>query len=221
MFLDKNCVGYAYQEVKLMAHAKRTIPELPTEAYQFAETHHLGSPLKMYRAHFTAGLGCLLAILGLVVALVPLGGFFYDDYTFPPMLLQVTGYCVIVFLLIACIMLFPGFLARKVRVYLCSNGLIYIHTKPSKRKVVFWEQITQVESPSLKVSSHHPSPVWIAMDLLFGGGEADGLNRGNASRFDYCIVHLEDGSKISFSQAITNLSGLARDIRGHLRRPGA
>jgi hypothetical protein len=69
--------------------------------------------------------------------------------------------------------------------------------------------------------SHYPSSVRIAMDLLFGGGEADGLNRGGASSFDYCIVHLDDGSKISFSQAITNLSGLAKDIRGHLRRPGA
>jgi hypothetical protein len=206
--------------MKLMAHAKRNTSELSVEAYQFAELHHLGSPLKMYRAHVTNGLGCVLAILGLAVALVPLGGFFYDDYTFTPMLLQVTGYCVVVFLLIAFLMLFPVFLTRKVRVYLCSNGLIYIRNKPSKRKVVFWEQITGVESPSLTVS-HCPSSVRIALDLLFGGGEADGLNRGGASRFDYCIVHLEDGSKISFSQAITNLSGLAKDIRGHLRRPGA
>ncbi|HEX9135175.1 MAG TPA: DUF6585 family protein [Ktedonobacteraceae bacterium] len=203
-----------------MAHEKSNKPEHSIEAYQFAEIHHLGTPLKTYRAHFTDGLGCTLTTLGLVVALVPLGGFFYDDYTLPPMLLQVTGYCVLAFLLIAFILLLPGFLTRKVRVYLCSNGLIYIRTKPSKRKVVFWEQVTQVESPSLKVS-HRPSPVRIALDLLFGGGEADGLNRGNASRFDYCIVHLADGSKISFSQAITNLSGLAKDIRGHLRRPGA
>jgi len=203
-----------------MANVKRNTPELPAEAYLFAGTHHLGSPLKMYRAHFTDGLGCILAILGLVVALVPLGGFLYDDYTLTPKLLQVTGFCTVVFLLIAFIMLFPGFLTRKVRVYLCSNGLIYIRKKPEKRKVVFWEQVTQVESPSLKVS-HHPSSVRIAMDLLFGGGEADGLNRGGASSFDYCIVHLDDGSKISFSQAITNLSGLAKDIRGHLGRPGA
>lgn len=202
-----------------MAHVRRNTPELPTEAYLFAETHYLGSPLKMYRAHFTDGLGCILAILGLVVALVPLGAFLYDDYTLTPMLVQVTGFCVVVFLLIAFIMLFPGFLTRKVRVYLCSNGLIYIRNKPSKRKVVFWEQVTQVESPSLK-ASHHPSSVRMAMDLLFGGGEADGLNRGSASRFDYCIVHLDDRSKISFSQAITNLSGLAKDIRGHLRRSG-
>jgi hypothetical protein len=220
MFLGNNCVGYLPQEVKLMTHGKRNTPELPTEAYQLAETHHLGSPLKMYRAHFTDGLGCLLAILGLVVALVPLGGFFYEDYTLTPMLLQVTGYCVVVFLLIAFIMLFPGFLTRQVRVYLCSNGLIYIRTKAAKRRVVFWEQVTEVESPSFKVSDRH-SPVRIALELLFGGGEADGLNRGNASRFDYCIVHLTDGSKFGFSQAITNLSGLAKDIRGHLRRPGA
>jgi hypothetical protein len=136
------------------------------------------------------------------------------------MIVQVTGYCVVVFLLIACIMLFPGFLTRKVRVYLCSDGLIYIRKKPSQRRVVFWEQVTQVESPSIKVS-HHPSSLRIALDLLFGGGEADGLHRGGASNFDYCIVHLRDGSKISFSQAITNLSGLAKDIRGHLRSPGA
>ena len=84
-----------------MAHGKRNTPELPTEAYQFAEIHHLGSPLKMFRAHVTDGLGCILAILGVVVALVPLGGFFYEDYTFTPMLLQVTGYSVGVFLLIA------------------------------------------------------------------------------------------------------------------------
>jgi hypothetical protein len=203
-----------------MAHVKRNTPELPTEAYQFAETHHLGSPLKMYRAHFTDGLGCILAILGFVVALVPLGGFFYDDYTFTPMLLQVTGYCVVVFLLIAFIMLFPGYLARQVRVYLCANGLIYIYRKTSKRRVVFWNQITQVESPSFIGSRRH-SAVWIAVDLLLGPTQPGGLGLGGGSRFDYCIVHLEDGSKISFSQAITNLSGLAKDIRGHLRRPGA
>ncbi len=203
-----------------MAYGKRNTPELPTEAYHFAEIHHLGSQWKMYRAHFTDGLGCILAILGLVVALIPLGGFLYNDGTFPPLLLQVTGYCVVAFLLIASTLLFPGFLARKVRVYLCSNGLIYIRNEPSKRRVVFWEQVTQVESPSIKVS-RRPSPVRIAMDLLFGGGEADGLKRGGASNFDYCVVHLEDGSKISFSQAIPNLSGLAKDIRGHLGRPGA
>jgi hypothetical protein len=55
-----------------VAHVKKNTPELPTEAYQFAEIHHLGLPLKMYTAHFTDGLGCILTILGFVVALVPL-----------------------------------------------------------------------------------------------------------------------------------------------------
>src|SRR5258708_2512871 len=36
--------------------------------------------------------------------------------------------------------------------------------------------------------------------------------------FFYCILHLKDGSRIAFSQAITNLLGLEKDIRGHLRR---
>jgi len=64
-----------------MAHQKRHIPELPAEAYQLAEMYHLGQPLKLHRANFTDGLGCILAILGFVVALVPLGGFLYEDYT--------------------------------------------------------------------------------------------------------------------------------------------
>ena len=36
-----------------MACGKKNTPRLPTEAYQLDETHHLGSPLNMYRAHFT------------------------------------------------------------------------------------------------------------------------------------------------------------------------
>ncbi len=52
-----------------MAHQKRNAPELPAEAYQLAEMYHLGQPLKLYRANFTNGLGCVLAILGFVVAL--------------------------------------------------------------------------------------------------------------------------------------------------------
>ena len=74
-----------------MAHRKRNAPELPAEGYQLAEMYRLGQPLKLYRANFTNGLGCVLAILGFVVALVPLGGFLYEDFTFTPTLLQVTG----------------------------------------------------------------------------------------------------------------------------------
>ncbi len=200
-----------------MAHVKRNKPKLPAEAYQFAEIHHLGSALKMYRADFTDGPGCLLAIPGFVVALVLLAFFFLGDFTFTPALLQVTGDLVGVFLLIAFIMLFPGFVTRQVRLYLCTNGLIYIRKKASKRRVVFWNQITQVESPSFTGSRRH-STVWIAVDLLLGPTQPGPLGLGGGSRFDYCIVHLEDGSKISFSQAITNLSGLATDIRRHLKR---
>ena len=102
--------------MRKIAQQKRHTPELPVEAYQLAETYRLGQPLHLYRANFTNGLGCVLAIIGFVVVLVPLGGFLYEDFTFTPTLLQVTGYSVVVFLLIAFIMLLPGFLTRNVRV---------------------------------------------------------------------------------------------------------
>ena len=44
-----------------MAQQKRNAPKLPAEAYQLAEMYHLGQPLKLYRANFTNGLGCVLA----------------------------------------------------------------------------------------------------------------------------------------------------------------
>ncbi len=205
-----------------MAHQKRNAPELPAEAYQLAEMYHLGQPLKLYRANFTDGLGCVLAILGFVVALVPLGGFLIEDFTFTPTLLQVTGYSVVVFLLIAFIMLLPGFLTRNVRVYICANGLVYMYRKASPRRVVFWEQIVEVEGPPRTTSlrGRRPSLVWISLDLLFGPGTGITSRRGirSSAMHFYCVLHLKDGSRITFSQAITNLPGLEEDIRGHLRR---
>jgi hypothetical protein len=205
-----------------MAQQKRNAPELPAEAYQLAEMYRLGQPLKLYRANFTNGLGCVLATIAFVVALVPLGGFLYEDYTFTPTLLQVTGYSVIVFLLIAFIMLLPGFLTRNVRVYICANGLVYMYRKASPRRVVFWEQIAEVEGPPKTASlrGRRPSLVWISLDLLLGPGTGVLGRRGirSSAIFFYCILHLKDGSRIAFSQAITNLPGLEDDIRSHLRR---
>ena len=65
-----------------------------------------------------------------------------------------------------------------------------------------------------------PSLVWISLDLLFGPGTGIMGRRGirSSAIFFYCILHLKDGSRIAFSQAITNLPGLEDDIRGHLRR---
>ncbi len=65
-----------------------------------------------------------------------------------------------------------------------------------------------------------PSLVWISLDLLFGPGTGVLGRRGiRATAIPiYCILHLKDGSRIAFSQAITNLPGLEEDIRGHLRR---
>ena len=205
-----------------MAQQKRNAPELPAEAYQLAEMYHLGQPLKLYRANFTDGLGCILAILGFVVALVPLGGFLSEDFTFTPTLLQVTGYSVIVFLLIAFIMLLPGYLTRNVRVYICANGLVYMYRKASPRRVVFWEQIAEVEGPPRTTSlrGRRPSLVWISLDLLFGPGTGITSRRGirSSAMHFYCVLHLKDGSSITFSQAITNLPGLEEDIRTHLQR---
>src|SRR6266851_2772292 len=205
-----------------MVQQKRNAPELPVEAYQLAEMYHLGQPLKLHRAKFTDGLGCILAILGFVVALVPLGGFLYEDFTFTPTLLQVTGYSVVVFLLIAFIMLLPGYLTLNVRVYICANGVVYMYRKASPRRVVFWEQIAEVEGPPRATSlrGRRPSLVWISLDLLFGPGTGVLGRRGiRATAIPiYCVLHLKDGSRIAFSQAITNLPGLEEDIRGHLRR---
>jgi hypothetical protein len=205
-----------------MAQQQRNTPELPTEAYQLSEMYRLGQPLKLYRANFTNGLGCVLAILGFVVALVPLGGFLYEDFTFTPTLLQVTAYSVVVFLLIAFILLLPGFLTRNVRVYICTNGLVYIYRKASNTRVVYWEQIAEVEGPprTTSLSGRRPSLLWISLDLLFGPGTWMTSRRGirSSAMHFYCVLHLKDGSRITFSQAITKLPGLEDDIRAHLRR---
>ncbi len=205
-----------------MARQKRNAPELPAEAYQLAEMYRLGQPLKLHKANFTDGLGCILAILGFVVALVPLGGFLIEDFTLTPTLLQVTGYSVVVFLLIAFIMLLPGFLTRNVRVYICANGLVYMYRKASPRRVVYWEQIAEVEGPpgTTSLRGQRPSLIWISLDLVFGPGTGVLGRRGiRATAIPiYCVLHLKDGSKVAFSQAITNLPGLEDDIRGHVRK---
>ncbi len=160
--------------MRKLAHPKGHTPELPAEAYQLAEMYHLGQPLKLHRANFTDGLGCILAILGFVVALVPLGGFLYEDYTFTPTLLQVTGYSVVVFLLIAFIMLLPGFLTRNVRVYICANGLVYIYRKASPRRVVFWEQIAEVEGRPKTTSRLGGAPLWSGLAWISCSGRVPG-----------------------------------------------
>lgn len=103
-----------------------------------------------------------------------------------------------------------------------TNGLVYIYRKASNTRVVFWEQIAEVEGPpgTTSLRGRRPSLIWISLDLLFGPGTWITSRRGirsSAIHF-YCILHLKDGSRIAFSQAITNLPGLEDDIRAHLRR---
>ena len=205
-----------------MARSSRKKPELPPAAYRLAEMHHLGQPLTMYRtARLTEGLGCVLTIIGFVCAMpllaALLGPSLSIDPSSAPTLFQVARYSVALFLLIAFLMVLPRFLTRNVRVYVCTNGLISLSRKVSKREVIFWEDISSVEGPT-----HSLSPLSSRRSLfaaiLFSRVTDPGysLNGGRASH-SYCMLHLLDGSTIAFSQAITNLGPLEQDIRKHLR----
>src|SRR5260370_20499407 len=97
-----------------------------------------------------------------------------------------------------------------------------MYRKASPRSVVIWEQIAEVEGPpkTTTLRGRRPSLVWISLDLLFGPGTGIMGRRGirSSAMHFYCVLHLKDGSSITFSQAITNLPALEEDIRGHLRR---
>jgi hypothetical protein len=120
---------------------------LPPEAYQLAETYHLGKPTAMYDTDFKSQLNTLLSVSGCVLTfffpfVLCKNNFKFDFHSL--LFYGIAIGCV----LVACLFIFivtivPRIPSRDVRVYVCTDGLIY--KKQQDVEVVRWDDIERID----------------------------------------------------------------------------
>lgn len=120
---------------------------LPPEAYQLAETYHLGKPTAMYDTDFKFQLNILSSIIGCMLALSIPFVLCTNSFKFDTRSLLLYG------IMIGCILfaglcifiatIVPRIPSRDFYVYMCTDGMVY--KKQQDVEVIRWNEIERLD----------------------------------------------------------------------------
>ena len=120
---------------------------LPPEAYQLAETYHLGKPTAMYDTDFKSQVSILSSIIGCMLVLSIPFMLCTSNFKFDTRSLLLYGIIIgcILFagLFIFIVTIVPRIISRNVYIYVCTDGLVY--KKQHDVEVVRWDDIERVD----------------------------------------------------------------------------
>lgn len=160
------------------------VKTLPIEAYQLAETYQLGEPVAMYKAVFQLPYARITWPIAFLIS-IPLGClliFLASQFNFSPVIaLYTTG----IFLLLSLFLLnfFPYYSARKIKVYLCAAGLIYLGKH--NIEAIHWDQIEKV---------------WY---------DESGIRLWDK----FCTIYLKNGAQLTFNPYLQRRPNMGRKIQ--------
>jgi hypothetical protein len=122
--------------------------DFPVEAYNLAETHALGKPTRVYETDFKFQVKTVLVIGGFLLLLCLSMALCSTSFSFTPKNLELDGImigCAILGSIVGgAFLLIPRFRGRNVRVYVYTEGLIYLQEHSTT--AIRWEQIERIQT---------------------------------------------------------------------------
>lgn len=182
--LEKQKQPYPYKE-PMMTTPEYTKPSLPEEAFQLGRKYQLGEPQEQYGTESKFFAGCIiLVVLGIIGPVIAAGG-----------LRSSQGIVAIVIVLLVFSFAFlSAFLQRKWRVYVYTDGFVYI--KGRVVQALRWNEIELVREVRYRIKvTYYPG-----------------------ARKSMWIIRSKQGRAIVFGNELSSVRELMRTIETHVEK---
>jgi hypothetical protein len=116
--------------------------QLPEDAHQLATQYELGEPIRIYRTNVQKRLKLRALIMTFIcLPVIAILGF-ESINSFGKIVWQLFALLTLCILLAGCIIVLPVAFARRIKVYICTNGFIYIDKVTT---VARWGEVMPIE----------------------------------------------------------------------------
>lgn len=157
--------------------------DLPEEAFQLGKTYQLGKPQEQYKSEFAFFAGCLVLVALAIIGPVILAGGLGSSQGI---------LAIVIVLLVFFLALLSTFLQRKWRVYVYTDGFVYI--KGKLVQALRWDEIELVRQFSFRRTYRY----------------------GTSTRANIWIIRSKKGEIIQFGDELYNVKALMDTIEAHV-----